>query len=149
MFPDAASLISLIMVTTQRPSITLKPRRNLGRDSRRTHAPCDPDAIQQVRKIAAHTGLSQREIVTVILTKTDLATFIQLWTNQRLESPTDIYRQLGDGMTVKTATVSAPRRSTGNGRLPDRPDRGRVRPRPLLDEVLQDTDAAAGGEHDP
>ena len=45
--------------------------------------------------------------MTTILTKTDLATFVWLWTGERLESPTDIYRELGDGTTVKTATVGA------------------------------------------
>ena len=127
-------LISLITVTTQRLRITLKPRRNLGQDGPRTHVPCDPDAIKHVRKIAASTGLSQRQIVTTILTKTDLPTFVELWNDEPLESPTDIYRELGDGMTVKTATVGAPRRS----RLTLTPTK-----------TTGDTDAAAGGERVP
>lgn len=96
---------SLPMTTQQRPSITFEAHRNPDQDGRRTHVPCGQGAILQVRSIAARTGLSQREIVTTILTKTDLATFVELWTGQRLESPTDIYRELGDGTIVKTATV--------------------------------------------
>ena len=89
----------------RRPRITITPPPpNPDRDSR-THVPCGQGAIQQVRSIAARTGLSQREIVSAILVKTDLVTFIRLWTGESLESPTDIYRVLGDGTTVKTATV--------------------------------------------
>ena len=67
--------------------------------------PCGQGAIEQVRKIAARTGLSQKVIVTTVLTKTDLATFVRLWTGNPLDTPTDIYRTLGDGTTVRTATI--------------------------------------------
>ena len=89
----------------RRPRITIKPAPQPVDRGNRTHVPCDPGAIQQVRTIAARTGLSQKEIVTAVLMKTDLAAFIRLWTGEPLDTPTDVYRVLGDGMTVKTATV--------------------------------------------
>lgn len=96
-------------MTKQRPRITIKPApRDPGNRSSRTHVPCAPGAIQQVRTIAARTGLSQKDIVSAVLSKTDLAAFIRLWTGEPLDAPTDIYRVLGDGTTVRTATVGGP-----------------------------------------
>ena len=48
-------------------------------------------------------------IVTAVLSKTDLAAFIRLWTGDtRWIRLTDIYRMLADGTTVRTATVGGP-----------------------------------------
>ena len=55
--------------------------------------------------IAARTGLSQRAIVSTVLEKTDLATFIRLWTGDPVVAPTDVYRVLADGTAVRTATI--------------------------------------------
>ena len=43
--------------------------------------------------------------MTAVLSKTDLTAFIRLWTGDPLDVPTDIYRMLADGTTVRTATV--------------------------------------------
>ena len=96
-------------MTKRNPRITIKPAPR-DPDSRggRTHVPCAPGAIQQVRTIAARTGLSQKDIVSAVLSKTDLAAFVRLWTGEPLDTPTDIYRVLGDGTTVRTATVGGP-----------------------------------------
>ena len=100
-------MLSLLTAMAQRPRIVVKSSAvDLGR---RTHLPCDPGAVQGVRAIAARTGLSQREIVTTVLAKTDLAAFLRLWTGEPLDRPTDVYRVLGDGKAVKTATVGGSR----------------------------------------
>lgn len=90
----------------RRPRIIIRPasRDPVDRGSR-THVPCGRGALQQVRTIAARTGLSQKDIVTAVLSKTDLCAFVRLWTGDPLDTPTDIYRMLPDGTIVRTATV--------------------------------------------
>ena len=94
----------------QRPRIVVKPSPSVDL-GQRTHLACGLGAVQHVRGLAARTGLSQREIVTTVLAKTDLTAFLRLWTGEALNRPTDVYRVLGDGTAVKTATVGG--RPTG------------------------------------
>ena len=101
---ELVRMLSLLTFMAQRPRIVIKPSSSVDL-GRRTHVPCGQGAVQHVRAIAARTGLSQREIVTTLLMKTDLTAFLRLWTGDPLDKPTDVYRRLGDGTAVKTATV--------------------------------------------